>query len=67
MNDHLTRNIDKLLANSRPHYENMQYTMIFHGCKNYNFQMKNSDIFLIFAQNIDFGYTLVRRFSVRRF
>ena len=26
--------------------------------KNENFQMKNSDIFLIFAQNIDCGYTL---------
>ena len=36
----------------------MQYTVIFHGCKNDNFQMKNSDIFLIFALNIDFGYTL---------
>ena len=36
----------------------MQYTAIFHGCKNDNFQMKNSDIFLIFAQNIDCGYTL---------
>ena len=35
----------------------MQYIVIFHGCKNDNFQMKNSDIFLIFAQNIDFGYT----------
>ena len=35
----------------------MQYTAIFHGCKNDNFQMKNSDIFLIFAQNIDCGYT----------
>ena len=42
------------------HYENtpMQYTAIFHGCKNVNFQMKNCDIFLIFAQNIDCGYTL---------
>ena len=36
----------------------MQYTVIFHGCKNNNFQMKNSDIFLIFAVNIDRGYTL---------
>ena len=42
------------------HYENMpmQNTAIFHGCKNDNFQMKNSNIFLIFAQKIDFGYTL---------
>ena len=42
------------------HYENMpmQYTAIFHGCKLDNFQMKKCHIFLIFAQNIDFGYTL---------
>ena len=42
------------------HYENMpmQYTAIFHGCKNDNFQMKKVDNFLIFAQNIDRGYTL---------
>ena len=42
------------------HYANMpvQYTAIFHDCKNDNFQMKNCDIFLIFAQNIDRGYTL---------
>ena len=36
----------------------MQYTAIFHDCKNDNFQMKIFDIFLIFAQNIDCGYTL---------
>ena len=29
----------------------MQYTAIFLGCKNVNFQMKNCDIVLIFAQN----------------
>ena len=42
------------------HYENtpMQYTAIFHGCKNGHFQMKMFNIFLIFAQNIDCGYTL---------
>ena len=42
------------------HYKNMsvQYTAIFHGCKNDNFQMKMFDIFLIFAQNIDCGFTL---------
>ena len=42
------------------HYENtpIQYTVIFHGCKNDYFQMKNYDVFLIFAQNIDRGYTL---------
>ena len=44
----------------KSHYANtpMQYTAIFHGCKNVNFQMKNSNVFLIFAQNIDCGYTL---------
>ena len=36
----------------------MQYTVIFHGCKNDNFQVKNCNIFHIFAQNIDCGYTL---------
>ena len=35
----------------------MPYTEIFHGCKNDNFHMENSDIFLIFAQNVDYGYT----------
>ena len=42
------------------YYENtpMQYTTIFHGCKNDNFQMKILDIFLICSQNIDYGYTL---------
>ena len=46
--------------NNTVHYANMsvQYTAIFHGCKNDNFQMKIFDIFLIFAQNIDCGYTL---------
>ena len=41
------------------HYENMpmQYTEIFYVVKNENFQLKIY-IFLIFAQNIDFGYTL---------
>ena len=36
----------------------VQYTAIFHGCKNDNFQMIFFYIFLIFAQNIDCGYTL---------
>ena len=42
------------------HYENMpmQYTEIFKIAKNENFQQKIFDIFLIFAQNIDCGYTL---------
>ena len=44
----------------RTHYENtpMQYTAIFHGCKNVHFQMIFLNIFLIFAQIIDYGYTL---------
>ena len=36
----------------------MQYTKIFKVVKNENFQWKNFDIFLIFAQNIDCGYML---------
>ena len=36
----------------------MQYTAIFHGCKNVHLQMKILNSFLIFAQNIDCGYTL---------
>ena len=36
----------------------MQYTEIFKVVKNDNFQWKFLDIFLIFAQNIDCGYTL---------
>ena len=36
----------------------MQYTVIFHGCKNDNFQIKYCNIFHVFAQNIDCGYTL---------
>ena len=44
------------------HCANMsvQYTAIFHGCKNDNFQMNIFDIFLIFAKNIDCGYTFER-------
>ena len=42
------------------HYENtpLQYTVVFNGYKNDNFQMKNCDIFHISAQYIDCGYTL---------
>ena len=36
----------------------MQYTEIFKVVENENFQWKNFDIFLIFAQNIYCGYTL---------
>ena len=43
-----------------PHYANtpMQYTEMFLVCKNVHFQMIFLYIFLIFAQNIDCGYTL---------
>ena len=42
------------------HYENMpiQIYWIFYHQKNENFQIKNSDIFHISAQNIDCGYSL---------
>ena len=42
------------------YYENMpmQYNEIFKIVKNENFHWKNFDIFHIFAQNIDCGYTL---------
>ena len=45
---------------SDSHYENMpmQYTVTFIVVKNENFQWKIFDIFPIFAQNIDCGYTL---------
>ena len=36
----------------------MQYTQIFLALKIENFQLNIFDIFLIFAQNIDCGYTL---------
>ena len=36
----------------------MRYTEIFKAVKNENFQWKFLDIFLIFAQNIDSGYSL---------
>ena len=36
----------------------MQYTENFWALKIENFQLKKFDIFLIFAQNIDCGYTL---------
>ena len=54
-----TLNVSKMV-NLKLNYDNMpmQNTAIFNGCKNGNFQIKNCDIFLNFAQNIDFGYTL---------
>ena len=36
----------------------MQYTVFFHSRKNDNLQVKNCDIFLIFAQNIGCGYMI---------
>ena len=36
----------------------MQYTVNFNGCKNDNFLLKILIFFLIFAQNIECGYTL---------
>ena len=36
----------------------MQYTEIFLALEIENFQLKKFDIFLIFAQNINCGYTL---------
>ena len=36
----------------------MQYTAIFHDCNNVHFQMIFFIMFLMFAQNIDCGYTL---------
>ena len=36
----------------------MQYTAIFHGREKDNFQLNFFYYFLIFAQNIDCGYTL---------
>ena len=35
----------------------MLYTEFFSALKSENFQLNNFDIFLIFAQNIDCGYT----------
>ena len=50
----------KLSLRSEIHNNNtpMQYTAIFHDCKNVHFQMKFVNIFLIFAQNIVCGYML---------
>ena len=49
-----------LLCHRLLHYENlpMQYTEIFLALKFENLQLKILDIFLIFAKNIDCGYTL---------
>ena len=46
------------VGEERAHYENMpmQYTAIFHGCKNDNFRLSIFYYFHIFAQNIDCKY-----------
>ena len=51
--------ITKQYVNIKRHYANtlMQYTAIFHGCKKI-FSDEKMLFFLIFAQNIDCGYTL---------
>ena len=56
----MPRHLHTRLLDELGHYANMsvQYTAIFHGCKNGNFHMKKIEIFLIFAQNIDRWYTL---------
>ena len=53
-------NLNFMLSRVEEHYENlpMQYTEIFSAVKMKNFIGKN-DIFLIFAQNIHCGYTLI--------
>ena len=50
---------ERVPAYVKMHYENMpmQYTEVFKVVKNENFQWKILDTFLIFAQNIDCGYT----------
>ena len=40
------------------HYENIPMLYYIYRYFFFNFQSKNVDIFLIFAQNIDCGYTL---------
>ena len=56
---HMFQTICRAALVGQQHYASMpvQYTAIFHGCKNDNFQIFFGDIFLIFAQNIDCGYT----------
>ena len=50
------------MMRNRRHYENtpIQIYWNFYHQKNEIFQIKNSDIFLISAQNIDCGYSLER-------
>ena len=48
------------ITEKKKHYDNtpILYTGIFFSCKNDNFQLKSIVVFLIFAHNIDCGYTL---------
>ena len=54
------KHVQGLLTRLVSHYYNtpLQYTACFQGFEDDNFQMKNCDIFLNFAQNIDRGYSL---------
>ena len=47
----------RVLSMKLVHYANtsMQYTVIFHSCKNDNFQIKNCDIFLFLLQTLIVG------------
>ena len=56
---HIINFADFFIRNFKLHYDNtpMQYTARLNGCKNDNFLLKTS-VFLIFAQNINCGYTL---------
>ena len=45
-------------------YRPKQFNANSNGCRSDNFQLKFSFLFLIFAQNIDCGYTLERVHSI---
>ena len=51
-------NVVRLLGLTLRKHAHMIYSIFFFRSKIDNFQRKNFDIFLIFAQNIDCGYTL---------
>ena len=56
----LFKTVDKIRRVFADNYEMTlrQHTYAIYGCKSGNFQMKKLDIFLIFVQNKDCGYTL---------
>ena len=66
-----TLNVASVLWILYSHYANMsvQYTAIFHGKKNGYFQIKNCNIFLIFAQvltsihNLCFGAKIRKKYT----